>query len=497
MPYRDFWTVYPPGIFYLLAGLFRLFGVSMLVERVFYVVVHVLIVALAYRLVSRLATRWAALPASFLVCLWIGAAPLYGSRLYPALLLVLSSCLFLFRYFDDRRWLWTVLASLSVAAASLFRHDFGFYACVSAAIVLSVLGGRDAANNGGTGPGRIVAGAVRECARFGVVVAAALLPIAALLLIKVGPGELYRHLVLFPALLREFRGLPYPPPLPLLENAVYYLPLLYIPSTLRLILVARRDGFSSNWLGTSYLLLVGLGLLSYAGLRPDMGHLTPANLVAVVVLFSSLLTAGRGATALPVLLKWGLAAMTAIALVVVGRVFIGEAKATLGAYGGADYAVMDLDRAQGIRARRSRTESMESAIRHVREHVPADAKIFVGNSRHDAILVNDVLFYFLAERHCASRYHELHPGVATTRRVQERIVEELRQAAVEHAVVVAMAPGREPNRSSESSGVTVLDRYLRANYVRVQQFGPYLVIKHVDSFPPASAPRQEHSAEFP
>jgi len=33
MPYRDFWTLYGPGSYYLLAGLFKLFGEFALVER--------------------------------------------------------------------------------------------------------------------------------------------------------------------------------------------------------------------------------------------------------------------------------------------------------------------------------------------------------------------------------------------------------------------------------------------------------------------------------
>jgi len=61
LPYRDFWMVYPPGIFYTLAGLFSLFGVSVMVERIFYVVVHLLIALQLYYLTARLATRWAAL----------------------------------------------------------------------------------------------------------------------------------------------------------------------------------------------------------------------------------------------------------------------------------------------------------------------------------------------------------------------------------------------------------------------------------------------------
>src|SRR6476659_3309660 len=33
LPYRDFWTVYGPGQYYLLAGIFKVFGTSLLVAR--------------------------------------------------------------------------------------------------------------------------------------------------------------------------------------------------------------------------------------------------------------------------------------------------------------------------------------------------------------------------------------------------------------------------------------------------------------------------------
>ena len=59
VPYRDFWTLYAPGQLYVLAGLFEVFGASLLVERIYTNVVHVLIVVCAFRLAVRLTSpRW-------------------------------------------------------------------------------------------------------------------------------------------------------------------------------------------------------------------------------------------------------------------------------------------------------------------------------------------------------------------------------------------------------------------------------------------------------
>ena len=39
IPYRDFWTMYAPGQYYFLAGLFKFFGQSLLIERIFSVLI--------------------------------------------------------------------------------------------------------------------------------------------------------------------------------------------------------------------------------------------------------------------------------------------------------------------------------------------------------------------------------------------------------------------------------------------------------------------------
>src|SRR5580692_11140810 len=45
LPHRDFYTNYGPAHFYILAGLFKLFGESLLVERLLYASICALIVA--------------------------------------------------------------------------------------------------------------------------------------------------------------------------------------------------------------------------------------------------------------------------------------------------------------------------------------------------------------------------------------------------------------------------------------------------------------------
>jgi hypothetical protein len=87
------------------------------------------------------------------------------------------------------------------------------------------------------------------------------------------------------------------------------------------------------------------------------------------------------------------------------------------------------------------------------------------------------MFYFLVERPCPTAYSELHPGIATTLPVQQRIVQELEARHV-HWVVLWDAPlSEEKNASASSSGVTLLDACLQECYAPVAHFGRYEILK--------------------
>src|SRR5690606_4985608 len=67
----------------------------------------------------------------------------------------------------------------------------------------------------------------------------------------------------------------------------------------------------------------------------------------------------------------------------------------------------------------------EKAVEYISANTDSEP-IFVGNVRHDLISINDIGFYFLADRASATRYHELYPGVATTHSVQVSIIDDIK-----------------------------------------------------------------------
>src|ERR1700722_13307170 len=65
IPHRDFYANYGPGQFYVLAGLYKIFGVSVLVERLLDTVVRGFIVVLVFVVVGQAASRPVALVTAF------------------------------------------------------------------------------------------------------------------------------------------------------------------------------------------------------------------------------------------------------------------------------------------------------------------------------------------------------------------------------------------------------------------------------------------------
>jgi hypothetical protein len=123
-------------------------------------------------------------------------------------------------------------------------------------------------------------------------------------------------------------------------------------------------------------------------------------------------------------------------------------------------------------------EDRAAAVRYVQQITRADEAIYSGLPFHDRIFINDVLFYFLAGRRAATRYPELHPGQATEEPVQREIASDLERGAV-HCVVV-FDPGTtewEDNDSGLTSGVHLLDEYIRNHYAVDQRFGRYAVLR--------------------
>jgi hypothetical protein len=109
---------------------------------------------------------------------------------------------------------------------------------------------------------------------------------------------------------------------------------------------------------------------------------------------------------------------------------------------------------------------------YLRAHTQPDERIFVGLDRHDKILLNPVALYFAVGRLPGTHWHHFDPGLQTRADIQAAIISDLQRNRVRWVVRDASFDKvDEPNGSAHSSGVTLLDRYLDANYREVAASG--------------------------
>ncbi len=479
IPYRDFWAMYSPGQFYVLAGLFRLFGPSIMVERWWDVAVRAALACVVFFLARRLSSWPAALLVWLLTLMWLEYFGFFGYPIFTGLLFIFLSCLALTEGLraaaegrSDRRAL--ALAGGLAGVAAWFRHDLAVYAIAAAALVLFAHGVSRAAR--GNAAQRVVV-AVRRLIPYAAGLAIAAGPVAVLLLLAVPVDALLHQLLIFPlTVFPRMRQLPYPPFN--LEKFPFYFPFMACAAVALLIALAawrlRRAGPDEaralrdvRWRvwAVGAIVLFGLFGFNQANIRSDLIHI-PQFFLPAVALLAPVIAGFR-----PVLREYNYA--FAAPAITVALLLAFPAVSNYLSASSQPPPPHDVARAQGAPVEPNQLR----AIQFIRQATtPADT-IYSGVGRHDRVFANDVMFHFLVERHSATRYHELHPGQASTRPVQEEIVADLERNRTRYIVLSDMFNEVcEPNASCESTGVTLLDDYIRYHYSTVAQYGPYRVL---------------------
>jgi len=471
IPYRDFWSLYSPGYYYLLAGVMKVFGETVMVARIFDVVQRALLALAVYGVARRsISTVWALLPAG-LAALWLSSIGFFSYPVFPAVLAALVACLCLFRFFDNRRAYWLFLSGVAVGLAATLRHDLGVFAGLGVALGLLTQAWAERKPFPLRPLLLLVAGA-----------AIVALPLYLYLALAGDVRAMWQDLIVFPATgFRAYRDLPKPPLVPnfrrlpaeaLEEWLRFYVPLLIFAVALITALVSglrHRLGRTARPAADdgALIALTVTGLLAFnqALGRYEALHVLPSQLFALLALVALL-------ARLPRTVRAGLAALLVILLFptyVLHYVLAYQQTA----HNDPRHTYSMLARSGGVPVQ----PGEEAAVTYIQQHTKPGDPIFVGNTHHDRIVVNDMGFYFLADRRSPAIYQELHPGVATTLPVQQEIVARLQQANVQYIVEVTVWEPREPNLSAVSSGVTYLDDWIRQHYTPCFEAGSYRVLR--------------------
>jgi hypothetical protein len=461
VPYRDFFALYGPGQFWMLGCIFYAYGPSLIAARLYVAATMALTSGCIFYLGSYLAgTRWAILA---WVILSVGALSnlTFGYPAVPATLFALAGGIALANYFDFRKNRLLIAAGGTISLCGVFRHDFGVYAMLAAASALTLFSLDDGYRTWLKRLGLLL---------LGVTLIAG--PVVGYLLAVVPFDLLYHDLWSFPCnVYPRVRALPWPTTLPNpalltegpLSPAEYltawlglfasYLPLLIFAAAAgTLFYRCRSRAIAASDCTVIYLLVLGLGLLKHASIRVNYAQLVPVIIVASV------------------LLVW-LASSAWSRLYL--QIVVSIASALLLAWGGF-YLLIGAQPI--IQASRPLTTEQEHLTLFIQQHTEPGEHIFVGNTRHDLVVTSQIAVYFLTLRPSATRYHELHPGQVTTASVQQEIVHELEQKDIRLVVLYDEGDCDEPNESSVSTGIKLLDEYIQDHFEHVSDFGKFAVL---------------------
>jgi hypothetical protein len=233
----------------------------------------------------------------------------------------------------------------------------------------------------------------------------------------------------------------------------FWMPLILLLGCVAWLAIGRR-----RW-ALAPLALVGLG---YLLARTDLYHLVPLSVALAVMLACG---ASERTGAARIVLGVLLALIAAHGLErQIGRIVHRPALAAVP--GGVG---------DGVETETADAKALRALVPYIRSRVPAGDPVFVANPRHDLVHAGDPLQNVILDRPNPTRYDVMQPGVVTTAKVQREMVRELANTKL---VVVWHDPRatlREDNAAGRSSGVHILDDYLRTQFTPAARYGVYEV----------------------
>ncbi len=463
IPYRDFYTNYPPGIFLALAGLWKAFGVSLLLERWLGALMHLAIAFLAGRLAGRILSRPFSWLAAGLVLMWLIRLRSVAFAWVAGLMMALAFgelALWATERPSARRW---TLAGVALGAVACFRHDLFVYLCLTLALAAAV----------GALRRRRVRLSTIDARAFGFVLGACvpILLVWGPVLAKSGVEQPLRDVLLDQVrYVQPARIIPLPNELwqfKIFELSVL-LTLIAPLIALCMLVLGRASRAPTIFVGA-----LGLAVLPQMLGRTEMYHslytVTPA-LILLVALIETL--GARG----PTFFHGPIWAILAVAYLVLPTTKHLARDLRMPRWRVDDLRYDDLPERDPLWAR-----ARQEVLAFVRENTAPGEPIFVGLKDHRVVLGNEMELYFLTDRPGATRCMQFDPNITNRLDQQQAMIADFERARLRVAILTdPIYDSIEPNQSS-IPGADLLDRYFVERFRVVEEVGQYrLLLRRAD-----------------
>lgn len=474
LPYRDVWTYHALGNYYILAMLFKFLGINLRTFVLFSIFTYSIIACLIFIILKAAHNRTAGF-LGFIICIaYIKFYMVFNRPYQLAMLFYFVCCLCFLEYLKTKSKKSLALVGFTCGVIGFFRIDFQFYSLISLFLVF-LLNKINTLARGEKASIRLLY--VLNGAQF--LLLGFMIPflINTVIFVRLGGSKFFNDYILSGLWLRS-RFLPF---YTFKHNVVLlYIPLaIFLVTFCKLILtvikIKERD--IKYWI-QMLLLISGCFFYLYACLRTDLAHLFP-SMVAAIILFVLMLVD------LVYLsnhrhLGWTVCFLFCLWLAIYSMApYYGTMKA-INTARNLNIAKLNIERAKGFYDLSKNTQNQISAIKYIQSRTNKENKILVTNLKHDRVIYNDVMFYFLSGRPSATKYYRFEPGFTNTEVIQREIISDLKKNKVQY-IVQWVVPDNvyEPNESSISSGVTDLDDFIQKNYLIDKRFGDYLILRHI------------------
>jgi hypothetical protein len=505
--HRDFYSIYGPGQYYIVAALFHFFGKGFMVERLYDIAVRSAGIAALFFVIRARCSLFGASLFTAIGGMWMMAtidSPLYPS--FPCIPLSLLGSYLVTRGGAGSVTLPSVFAAGACTGLSaVFRYDVGFLLLVAHLASIAGLIFLSEPSGGRTRHW------LKAAAAYGAGAVLLFSPAAILVLTNSAIDGFLVDIVDYPTkYYSRMRGLPFPDLHAIqadLSEAAVYLPLLAS--------------------GLSLLELFRLRLKWQARIDSEI-HRGEQHAAAYLIVFgstSAMLFLNGVVRVSPIHMLLGIVpALVVFAIIVSGWCHRGTKMRIL-----AEFAVVvallpavsglchELGQSLGIKDRSiagwlgisaglvpvppETPEACEAApepgiakldpayaraANYLHAHSRSDERILVALDRHDKVFINAPALYFAAGRQPGTHWAQFDPGLQTRADVQAAIVRDLVRNSVRWVVRDgSFDQVEEPNESAQSSGVRLLDSYLDQNYRPVASSGMVSVWLRTDLIAPA------------
>lgn len=483
--HRDFYSLYGPAQYAIVAAIIDLTANSFLVARLYDLLIRAAILAVTYWIVGRVAARWIALGVTGVAGVWLMFVGNYLFPIFPCILLALLATWQVSRFAAAPAGSSRMAAAGALAGlAALFRYDAAAYLLVANLIGAGALAGWQAPR------GRWLRHWLAGAAAYVGGAAAVFAPFALAYLAVAPIGAFLHDVLLFPlAYYPATRGLPFPGPSAIAaspSDAAVYLPFLAVALVL-VWGVAERGSRVREMTAPAGPVVVAFGLATALLLLKGLVRVSPIHMMLAIVPALVVLAALAGS-------GWRGGAMRRLGAAAVLAVVVAPTLGAAWTLVATNLRIKDLSVGGWLLAHSGLpgtafvgracesvattgfarvTPNVARVATYLLASTQPDDRILVGLDRTDKVFINAPSLYYMARRLPATHWHQYDPGLQTRADIQTAMIGELQQGDVRWVVRDATFDAvAEPNDSARSSGVRLLDGFVEAHYRPVAASGP-------------------------